>query len=113
MTESETGSNPATRSSLLTVDDLKEIITNARAAAADPISSGMRTFNALGKDVAVSGTVLKQALGDSNIVIEEPLRGLLESVELIAKNASNVILPLTVIFTTLYYHRRPNLSVNL
>jgi hypothetical protein len=92
MTEPESGSNPATSSNLLTVDDLMEIITKAQAAGVEPISSGMRILSGLGVDVAVSGAVLKQALGDSKIVLEESLRDLLESVELIAKNASNVTL---------------------
>jgi hypothetical protein len=93
MTASESGSSgEAPPNTLLTVDDLKAIIEQAQAASVEPVSLGIQIFNALGDNLTVSGDILRQALAESKIVLEGPLGILIDSVQLVTKNADNVTL---------------------
>ena len=99
MTNSDTqtgvGQAPAldqtSQSSVLTVDDLKAIIAQAQAGAADPVTTGMQIFNKLGNNVTASGDVLRQALSASSInAAGGPLSSLLAAAQSIAKVGSQV-----------------------
>ena len=79
------------QNSVLTVDDLKTIIAQAQAGAADPVTTGMQIFNKLGSNVAVSGDVLRQALTASGIGASGgPLSALLAAAQNITKISNQV-----------------------
>jgi len=82
--------DPASQNTTLTVDDVKNVITQAQAGAADPVTIGMQIFNNLGADVTVSGDILRQALTASNIAVDGPLAALLAAAQSITKTGSQV-----------------------
>ncbi|MGA2482803.1 MAG: hypothetical protein ABSF92_06780 [Candidatus Acidiferrales bacterium] len=82
--------DPTSLSTALTVDDVKNVIAQAQAGAADPVTIGMQIFNNLGATVTVSGDVLRQALAASNIATDGPLSALLAAAQSITKAGSQV-----------------------
>jgi hypothetical protein len=80
----------ANQTTPLSVEDVKNIIAQARAGTADPIAFSMQMFNSLGGNIAVSGDILRQALTESSVDMNGPLSFVLTAAEDITKNGSQV-----------------------
>jgi hypothetical protein len=80
----------ANQTTTLSVQDVKNIIAQAQAGTADPIAVSMQIFYSLGCDIAISGSVLRQALTDSSLGMDGPLSFLVAAAEGITKNGSQV-----------------------
>jgi len=80
----------ANQTTTLSVQDVKNIIAQARAGTADPIAVSMQIFNSLGGDIAISGDVVRQALTDSSLGMDGPLSFLVAAAQDITKNGSRV-----------------------
>src|SRR5208282_481509 len=76
----------------LSVDDVTKIITNAKTAAADPVSVAMQVFSALGDNVTVSGSDLRQALSTAAVPLEGPLADVVSAIQEVTKSADLVTL---------------------
>ena len=74
----------------LGVEDVKNIITRARAGAGDPVSVGLQIFNDLGDNITVSGDTLRQALTESGVATDGPIPALVAAAASIAKISSQV-----------------------
>ncbi len=74
----------------LGVEDVKNIITQARAGGTDPVSVGLQIFNDLGDNITVSGDTLRQALTESGVATDGPMSALVAAAASIAKTASQV-----------------------
>jgi hypothetical protein len=74
----------------LSVDDVKNIITQAQAGATDHVTVGMQIFNNLGDNIAVTGDTLRQALTDSGVGVDGPLSALVAAAANITKTGSQV-----------------------
>ncbi len=82
------GSGPT----VLSVDDVTNIIAGAKAATTDPVSVAMQIFSALGDNVTVSGSDLQQALTASAIPLQSPLSDVLNALQQVTKSADLVSL---------------------
>ncbi len=80
----------ANQTTTLSVEDVRNIITQAQAGTADPIALSMQIFNSLGGNIAIPGDTLRQALTDSSLDMNGPLSVLVAVAEDIAKNGSQV-----------------------
>src|ERR1700693_2026606 len=76
----------------LSVDDVLKLITGARAGTADPISTSLAIFQALGERAVLSGDVLRQALSQASLSLDGPLASALAAVETITKTGSLITL---------------------
>jgi hypothetical protein len=89
-----TGQAPAldkgSQSVALTVESVKNIIAQAQAGASDAVSVGMKIFNDLGDNIAVSGDILRQALKESGVATDGPLSALVAAAASITKIGSQV-----------------------
>ena len=74
----------------LSVEQVKNIITQAQAGASDPVSAGMQIFNNLGDNISVSGDTLRQALTDSGVATDGPMSALVAGAQSITKTGSQV-----------------------
>lgn len=74
----------------LSVEQVKNIITQAQAGASDPVSVGMQIFNNLGDNVSVSGDTLRQALTESGLATDGPMSALVAGAQSITKTGSQV-----------------------
>ncbi|MCU1269944.1 MAG: hypothetical protein JWN74_1238 [Acidobacteriaceae bacterium] len=74
----------------LSVDDLTNIISRTKASTGDQISLVTQLFSALGDNVRVSGSTVRQALSASDIPIEGALADLVSKVQEIAKVGNRV-----------------------
>jgi hypothetical protein len=85
----ETGNNESENNA--TVEEVKAIISEAQAGAADPISTAIQIVSSLSENVVISGDVLRQALADSHIVPPEPWASVLSGVRDISKSENKVV----------------------
>ena len=74
----------------LSVEDVKNIITQAQAGATDPLRAGMQIFNNLGDNITVTGDTLRQALTESGVATDGPLSALVAAATSISKMGSQV-----------------------
>lgn len=79
----------------LTVDGVKNIITQAQAGGTDPVTVGMQIFNNLGDNIAVSGEILRQALTESGVAADGPMSALVAAAASITKIGSQVAVTCT------------------
>ena len=63
----------AIQPTVLSVEDVKNIIAQEQAGTADPIAVSMQILNSLGGNIAIPGDVLRQALTDSSLDMNGPL----------------------------------------
>jgi hypothetical protein len=89
-TGQSSGFDQANQPISLSLEDVKNIIAQARAATADPIALSMQMFNSLGGNIAVSGDILRQALTESSIDMNGPLSSVIAAAGNITKNGSQV-----------------------
>jgi hypothetical protein len=89
-----TGQAPAfdktSQNTALTVDDVKNIITQAQAGATDAVTVGIQIFNNLGDNIAVAGDILRQALTESGVTADGPMSALVAAAASITKIGSQV-----------------------
>jgi hypothetical protein len=80
----------ANQNTSLTVDDVKNIITQAQAGTTDPVTLGMQIFNNLGDDIAVSGDTVRQALVEAGLTADGPMSVLVAAAANITKIGNQV-----------------------
>ncbi len=77
---------------VLSIEDMAKIITDAKSATTDPLSVAMQIFSALGDNVSVSGCVLQQALTASAVPLQGPLADMVNAIQEVTKSADLVSL---------------------
>jgi hypothetical protein len=80
----------AIQPTVLSVENVKNIIMQEQAGTVDPIAASIQILNSLGGNIAIPGDVLRQALTDSSLDINGPLSVLIAGAEDIKKNGSEV-----------------------
>ena len=75
---------------VLSVEDLKTIIAEAKTGAADPLSIAMQIFAAIGDKVTVSGATLRDALSGSAVSLDGPLGTVVGGIQDLSKNGNLV-----------------------
>jgi hypothetical protein len=75
---------------VLSVEDLKTIIAEAKTGAADPLSIAMQIFSAMGDKVTVSGATLGDALSSSAVSLDGPLGTVVGGIQDLSKNGNLV-----------------------
>jgi len=75
----------AAGTTILTLQQVIDIIQQAKVGGANPMLMGMQIFNTLGDNVTVTGDVLKAAFGTSAIPIAGPLVPLVDAIQNVAK----------------------------
>lgn len=77
-------------SRVLTVEEVKQVIEQARGAKADPMGNVMGMFEGLGESASVSGEVLQQALKESGIPLPAEYKEIFSGIQTIEKNGDQV-----------------------
>jgi hypothetical protein len=85
----------SSNSSILTLDQLTQLISQAKSAGASPLLVGIQMFNSLGNNVTLPGATLAQALTISGIPVDPALTPLLTAVQNISKTANHVSITLS------------------
>jgi hypothetical protein len=75
---------------VLSVEDLKTIIAEAKTGAADPVSIAMQIFSSIGDKVTVSGATLRDALSSSAISLDGPLGTVVAGIQDLSKDGDLV-----------------------
>jgi hypothetical protein len=78
----------------LTLEEVTQIISQAKAGGANPLLIGMQIFSALGDNVTVTGDILKAAFATSVIPIPGPLEPLLDAVQSVSKTGNHLSIAL-------------------
>jgi hypothetical protein len=76
----------------LSADDVTKIIADAKTAMTDPVSVARHIFFALGDNVTVSGSALRQALASSAIPLWGPLADMVNTIQGVTKSGDLVSL---------------------
>ena len=79
----------------LTVEDVKQVIENARGAGADPMGIGRGLFEGLGESASVTGAVLQQGMQESGLPLPTEAVGIFGAIQTLEKNGDDVKLTLT------------------
>lgn len=74
----------------LTVEDVKQVIEQARSGGADPTAVAIGLFEGLGDNASVTGEVLAQSLRESNIPMSAEAKEILDGIAVIEKNGEQV-----------------------
>jgi len=74
----------------LQVEDVKELITQARSIDADPIAIVTRLFQGLGESATVTGEVLEESLVQSKIPVPREVAEILDCVEAVSKEGDQI-----------------------
>jgi len=69
----------------LSVEQVVQLISQAKSAGANPLVVGMQIFNSLGDEVTLSGDTLRTALASSGISIPGPSTPLVNAIVSISK----------------------------
>lgn len=77
--------NDATGILTLTVEQVTQIIFQAKTAGDNPTLVGVHIFNSLGDNVTLLGATLALALANSGIPIAQPLSPLVNAVQSLSK----------------------------
>jgi hypothetical protein len=75
---------------ILTVEDVKQVIGQARSGGADPAGIVIGLFEGLGDDASVTGEVLAEGLQESGIPLGEEAKGILGGISTIEKNGDKL-----------------------
>lgn len=76
----------------LTLGQVVDLISRAKAGGANPIVIGMQIFNALGHDVTVTSSTL--ALTTTGIKVDPPFMPLVNAIQTVSKTGDRSISPL-------------------
>jgi hypothetical protein len=79
---------------ILTVEDVKQVITQARGGKSDPMGMFTALFEGLGESASVSGEVLQKALKESGIPLPAEAGEILGGVQSMEKSGDQVKLTL-------------------
>jgi hypothetical protein len=90
----------------LTLEQVTQIISQAKAGGANPLLIGMQIFNTLGDSVTVTGDILKAAFTSSAIPIPGPLVPLLDAVRSVAKTGNHLSIALDQDIETTFNNNR-------
>ncbi|HLX84388.1 MAG TPA: hypothetical protein VKR59_10860 [Terriglobales bacterium] len=74
----------------LTLGQVVDLISGARASGANPMVIGMQIFNNLGDDVTLTGSTLTLALATSEIKIDPVLMPLVNAIQTVSKQEEHV-----------------------
>jgi hypothetical protein len=75
---------------VLTVEDVKQVIEQARSGGADPARVVIGLFEGLGNEASVAGEVLMQGLLEAGIPLGEEAKGVLEGISTLEKNGDKL-----------------------
>jgi hypothetical protein len=81
-------------SRVLTVEDVKQVIEQAKGAKSDPMGIAAGLFAGLGESASVTGEVLQQALKESGMALPAEAAGIFSEVQTVEKNGDAVKLTL-------------------
>jgi hypothetical protein len=81
--------------STLTLQQVTELISQAKSAGSNPMLVGIQIFNGLGDNVTLPGATLTLALTTSGIPISQPLAPLLNAIQSVSKVGDHVSIALT------------------
>jgi hypothetical protein len=84
----------ATEISTLTLDQVTQLISEAKSAGANPLLVGIQMFNDLGDNVTLLGPTLAQALTTSGVTVDPSLSPLLSAIQNISKAGTHVSITL-------------------
>jgi hypothetical protein len=79
---------------ILTVEDVKQVIAQARGGKSDPLAMFTALFEGLGDNASVSGEVLQKGLKESGIPLPAEAGEILGGIESMEKNGDQVKLTL-------------------
>ena len=74
----------------LQVEDVKEILAQAKGIDSDPLGVVTRIFQGLGDSATVSGHVLGQALAQSGVAVPREAQEIFRGVQSVSKNGDQV-----------------------
>src|SRR6266446_5809680 len=80
----------ANHATTLTLQDVIQIITAAKAAGTNPAQIGMQIFRSLDDNTTVSGDALRVALTASAILVGGPFAPALAAIQTVAKNQDHI-----------------------
>jgi hypothetical protein len=80
--------------STLTLDQVTQLISQARSAGANPLLVGIQMFNSLGQNVTLPGATLALALTTSGVTVDPSLSPLLSAIQNISKAGTHVSIAL-------------------
>lgn len=75
---------------ILTVEDVKQVIEQARSGGAGPAGVVIGMFEGLGDDASVTGDVLERGLLEAGIPVGEEAKGILGGISTIEKNGDKL-----------------------
>jgi hypothetical protein len=81
--------------SILSLDQVTQLISQAKSAGASPLLVGVQLFNSLGGNVSLSGSTLTQALANSGVPVDPALTAFLTEVQNISKTGNHVSITLS------------------
>jgi hypothetical protein len=84
----------ATEISTLTLDQVTQLISQAKSAGANPLLVGIQMFNNLGDSVTLPGPTLALALTTSSVPVDPSLAPLLTAIQNISKAGTHVSIAL-------------------
>jgi hypothetical protein len=74
----------------LTLGQVVDLISRAKAVGANPMVIGMQIFDALGDDVTVTGSTLALALTTSGIKVDPLFMPLVNAIQMVSKTGDHV-----------------------
>jgi hypothetical protein len=80
--------------STLTLDQVTQLISQAKSAGANPLLLGIQMFNDLGDNVTLPGPTLALALTTSAVLVDPSLAPLLSAIQNISKAGNHVSIAL-------------------
>lgn len=80
--------------STLTLDEVTQLISQAKSAGANPLLVGIQMFNNLVENVTLPGPTLAQALTTSGVPLDPSLSPLLTAIQNISKAGTHVTIAL-------------------
>jgi Protein of unknown function, DUF538 len=90
----------------LTLEQVTQIISQAKSAGASPMLSGIQIFSSLGANVTVPGDTMRLALTTSGIPITGPLVPLVNAIESVSKTGEHLSIALNQDTETLLNNNR-------
>jgi hypothetical protein len=84
----------AAQISTLTLDEVTQLISQAKSAGANPLLVGIQMFNNLVENVTLPGPTLAQALTTSGVPLDPSLLPLLTAIQNISKAGTHVTIAL-------------------
>jgi hypothetical protein len=84
----------ASEISTLTMDQVTQLISQAKSAGPNPLLMGIQMFNNLGQNVTLPGPTLALALTSSGVPVDPSLAPLLSAIQNISKAGSHVSIAL-------------------